>query len=140
MFCQWGNVTGVKNTNNNLPVNPLYDMVLEDWWFQAVWDCPNFPPDDGVYLELEAGGSVMLELSHNIGQTTLSFNGQNAGIYPDGSDNTPVVLAGQQCVNDGALHTTGQSGTGGTSIAVAWVSDISQVTQDNLVVISTNQS
>jgi hypothetical protein len=139
MFCQWGNQTGVQNSNNNVPVYPLYQLEFEDWWFQGVWDCPSFPPEEGVFLELEAGGIKTLELSHNIAQTTLAYNGEYAGIYPNGSNYPPYPVAGG-CVNDGALHTTGQSGVGGTALMISYVSEIADVTQDNLVVISVNDT
>jgi hypothetical protein len=139
MFCFWGNVSGVENQNNDIPVNPLYQMEFDDWWFQGYANCPNNPPVAGTYLELEAGSSKMIQLSHNIGQTTFAYNGEYVGIYPSGSNTAPYVVAGG-CVNDGALHTTGISDVGGTALMIAYVSEIADVTTENLVVISVNDT
>jgi hypothetical protein len=43
MYCQNG-LVGQENMNNNLPVNPLYQLSKEDWWFQHDRGCDQAPP------------------------------------------------------------------------------------------------
>ena len=33
MYCR-GGLAGENNQNSNLPVNPLYQLFKQDWWFQ----------------------------------------------------------------------------------------------------------
>jgi hypothetical protein len=40
------------------------------------------------------------------------------------------------CIIDGAMHTTGKSDAAGTAFSIAYVSDITDVTPDNLVVFT----
>ena len=84
MYCEGGNVTGVDDSNTDTAVNPLYQKTQEDWWFQHYQGCDVAPPPDGEFLELPAGGSFTVELAHNRGRTTLSFNGEFTSEWPDG--------------------------------------------------------
>ncbi|QKX59718.1 uncharacterized protein TRUGW13939_06860 [Talaromyces rugulosus] len=140
MYCLGGNDTSVDDPNTNLAVNPLWDLPKSKWWFQADRGCDKAPPVDGVFLELPAGQNFTTELAHNRAQTTLSFNGQYAGEWPDGKDH-PEDWSGTGtppgCIqDDGAIHTNNQTMAGGTVFAISYQSDMSQVTMENLVVFS----
>src|ERR1700709_560767 len=75
MYCFGGNVTGVDDPNTNTAVNPPGDLPFDQWLFQADRGCDLMPPAPGVYLELPAGETVQLQLTHNRAQTTYSYNG-----------------------------------------------------------------
>ncbi len=141
MFCKGGNDTSVDDPNTNLAVNPIYMETLEDMWFQHDRGCDKAPPPAGEFLELTAGGSVTLELAHNRAQTTLSYGGQFAGEWPDGNphpeDWNGNAYPPECCIqDDGAMHTSNQSTAAGTALAISYVSEIEDVTLDNLVVFS----
>jgi hypothetical protein len=140
MYCLGGNVTGTDNANTNSAVGPLYNLTFEDFWFQHDRGCDGVPPTDGDILELPAGGNVTLELAHNRAQTSLSYNGEYAGEWPDGQPH-PEDWNGnglpQGCIqDDGAMHTCNQSTAAGTALAISYQSDLSAVTLENLVVFS----
>jgi hypothetical protein len=46
--------------------------------------CDEEPPNEGDILELPAGGTFTVELAHNRGQTTLSFDGMYTSKWPGG--------------------------------------------------------
>ena len=79
MYCR-GGPTDVDDNNTNTVVNPLGDLTKSDWWFQHDRSCGAFPPPAGEFLELPAGKFVTVELSHNRGATTLSFEGKLIGL------------------------------------------------------------
>lgn len=137
MYCKNGNVTGVDDQNTNTCVNPLYMLPKEKWWFQADRDCPNFPPPEGEFLKIPAGGNITVELAHNRAQTTLSYDGKYTTQWPDGGQH-PADWEGENggCVSDGALHTKNFSNTAGTAFAIAYKSKIDDVTIEDLVVFS----
>ena len=138
MYCEGGNVTGVDNPNTNTAVNPLYELPKEEWWFQHVWSCDQFPPPAGEMVELPAGGSFTVELAHNRAQTTLSYDGAYTSEWPDGQQH-PEDWSGPDggCIqDDGAMHTHNESTAAGTAFAISYESDISQVTMENLAVFT----
>ncbi|KAF9056913.1 hypothetical protein BDP27DRAFT_1372961 [Rhodocollybia butyracea] len=131
MWCQNG--TDGNNLNSDDPVTPLYELEQDQWWFHAVNGCNNRPPADGDILSLPAGSSVTVEIAANQGYTSLSFGGQFASDWPDGQtypDNVPT------CITTPNMHTQNQSMAAGTALAIAYVSDIADVTPENLVVFS----
>ncbi|KAN0083939.1 hypothetical protein V8E54_003027 [Elaphomyces granulatus] len=136
MYCFGGNVTGEDNSNGYLPINPLYNLTKEDWWWQHDRGCDLVPPAPGDFLEIPAGGSFTVELAHNRAFTTLSYGGKLATDWPDGKQradgwNDPTCLT-----VDGAMHTTNQSWTGGTAFAISYHSNLADVTLENLVVFT----
>ncbi|OXA41628.1 hypothetical protein Fcan01_23672 [Folsomia candida] len=140
MYCQGGPNPGQDDSNTNTAVAPLYNLPRSQWWFQADRGCDRVPPAPGVFLELPAGGSFTVELAHNRAQTTLSYDGQFTSQWPDGQEH-PEDWKGPgnppDCIQeDGALHTNNQSMAAGTAFAISYVSDISAVTMENLVVFS----
>jgi hypothetical protein len=136
MYCFGGNVTGQDNNNGYLPINPLYMLPKEQWWWQADRGCDLVPPEAGEFLEIPAGGNFTVEIAHNRAFTTLSYGGKFMSDWPDGKQhpanwNDPTCLA-----VDGAMHTTNQSMTGGTAFAISYNSNLADVTIENLVVFS----
>jgi hypothetical protein len=140
MYCLGGNVAGQDDPNTNTAVNPLYNLSFQDFWFQHDRGCDQVPPADGDILELPAGGQVTLELAHNRAQTSLSYNGQNAGEWPDGKahpEDWNGNGVGDGCIqDDGAMHTCNETTAAGTALAISYQSDLSKVTPENLVVFS----
>lgn len=140
MYCLGGNVAGVDDPNTNTAVNPLFNLSFEDFWFQHDRGCDKIPPAEGDILELPAGGNVTLELAHNRGQTTLSFNGQFAGEWPDGKPHPEDWSGdgiGENCIqDDGAMHVQNQTMAQGTALAISYNSNIEDVTLENLIVFS----
>ncbi|KAF5369151.1 hypothetical protein D9757_011074 [Collybiopsis confluens] len=133
MWCENG--ADGTNVNSDDPVTPLYELEQDQWWFHAVNGCNKRPPADGDILNLPAGQSITLEVAANQGVTSLSFGGKYATAWPDGHNyaddyNVPT------CIISPNMHTQNQSMAAGTALAIAYVSDINQVTPSNLVVFS----
>ncbi|KAJ3795972.1 hypothetical protein GGU11DRAFT_834084 [Lentinula aff. detonsa] len=124
-----------NNLNSDDPVTPLYELEQSQWWFHSVNGCNNQPPADGDILTLPAGESITVEIAANQGVTTLSFDGQYVSDWPDGQsypDNYNVPT----CITSPNMHTQNQSMAAGTALAIAYVSDVADVTPENLVVFS----
>jgi hypothetical protein len=139
MYCLSG-TSGNDDQNTNNAVGPLYMLDKSDWWFQHDRGCDKFPPAQGDFLELPANGNFTVELAHNRAQTTLSYDGQYTGEWPDSKDH-PTDWKGPGnppgCIqDDGAMHTNNQSMAAGTAFAISYESDLAQVTMENLVVFS----
>ncbi|KAF9009666.1 hypothetical protein BDQ17DRAFT_1406668 [Cyathus striatus] len=134
MFCLNGS-TGVVDLNTASPVTPLYQLSKNDWWFHHINGCDNFPPADGDFLELPAGGDFTVEIASNRAKTTLSYNGIYTSDWPDGST-YPEDYNVPSCITSPNMHTQNQSMAAGTAFAISYVSDIKQVTPDNLAVFS----
>ncbi|KIL67972.1 hypothetical protein M378DRAFT_9212 [Amanita muscaria Koide BX008] len=135
MYCLNGTVPGVDDQNTNSAVTPLYQLSKNDWWFHHYNGCDEFPPADGDFLELPAGGSFTVELAGNRGQTSFSFGGQYTSEWPDGNQH-PEDFNDPNCITTPNLHTQNQSMAAGTAFAISYQSDLSQVTPENLVVFS----
>ncbi|KAJ3806350.1 hypothetical protein EV368DRAFT_50549 [Lentinula lateritia] len=141
-----------NNLNSDDPVTPLYQLAQSQWWFHAVNGCNNQPPADGDILTLPAGESITVEIAANQGVTTLSFDGQYVSDWPDGhtypddyvSYYSPAFFAFhfsqrfslRTVLIRSSVHTQNQSMAAGTALAIAYVSDVADVTPENLVVFS----
>lgn len=145
MYCKNGTVPGVDNVNNDAPITPLYQLKYSDYWFHGVNGCNNFPPDEGEYLELPAGGSFTAEIADNRAATTLSFNGAKTSDWPDGASHPDgysitntggAALSDVGCLQEPNLHTQNETMAAGTAFAISYNSDMSQVNLNNLVVFS----
>ncbi|KAF9464509.1 hypothetical protein BDZ94DRAFT_1255898, partial [Collybia nuda] len=134
MYCLNG-VDGVVNLNANEAVNPLYDLPKKDWWFHHINKCDNFPPDEGDFLELPAGGDFTVEISANRATTSLSYNGKYATDWPDGKT-YPEDYNVPSCITTPNMHTQNQSMAAGTAFAISYQSDIKKVTAENLAVFT----
>ncbi|KAL0958757.1 hypothetical protein HGRIS_014079 [Hohenbuehelia grisea] len=134
MYCL-GGTSGTDDPNSSAPVTPLYQLTKRDWWFHHVNRCDEFPPAPGVFLDLPAGGSFTVEMAGNRGQTTLSFNGRFASDWPDGQ-NHPDNWNVPTCITSPNLHTQNETMAAGSAFAISYVSELSQVTEENLAVFT----
>ncbi|KAJ3524413.1 hypothetical protein NMY22_g11009 [Coprinellus aureogranulatus] len=95
MYCLNGTRPGVNDLDTTDAVPPL-------------WQCDEFPPAEGDFLELPAGGSFIVELAVNRAFTSLSYD----------------------------VHTQNEAMAAGTAFAISYESDITKVTPENLVVFT----
>jgi hypothetical protein len=116
-------------------VTPLYQLNFNDWWFHHVNGCDNYPPAEGDYIDLPAGGTFSIEIGSNRAKTSLSYNGRDMSDWPDGNT-YPDNYNDPNCIIHPNLHTQNQQRAAGTAFAISYQSDIKQVTPDNLVVFS----
>ncbi|KAG1739391.1 uncharacterized protein EDB91DRAFT_1134902 [Suillus paluster] len=145
MYCLNGTVAGQVNYNNDDPVSPLWMLKKSDYWFHHFNQCDDFPPAEGDFLELPAGGSFTVEIAANRGVTSLSYNGQYATEWGDGGNHPEdysitnldgAPLSDSDCISNPNMHTQNQSMAAGSAFAISYQSDISQVTMDNLAVFT----
>ncbi|KAF5317338.1 hypothetical protein D9611_003559 [Ephemerocybe angulata] len=141
MYCLNGTIPGVDVLDNNAPVSPLFNLSREDWWMHHVNKCDEFPPDDGDFLELPAGGSFVTELAVNRAFTSLSYNGSRIGTFIDGQEHpglgeTSEGKSAEGCITEINIHTMNESMAAGTAFAISYNSDIKAVTPENLVVFT----
>ncbi|KAF8913300.1 hypothetical protein CPB85DRAFT_1434153 [Mucidula mucida] len=134
MWC-FNGISG-DDINAEEAVNPLYQLPFSSYWMHANTGCLDHPPDDGQFLELPAGGSFTVEVASNRAMTSWSYGGANAGLWPDGQDHDDYDGDHTTCITVPNLHAENRSMAAGTAFAISYTSDISQVTQDNLVVFT----
>ncbi|KAH8824929.1 hypothetical protein DL96DRAFT_1611296 [Flagelloscypha sp. PMI_526] len=148
-FAAWhpGTLKGIDPNRDDMshgyPTTPMFQLPFKDWWFNHATTCDEFPPDDGVFLELPANGQFTVELATNRAFTTLAYDkgGKDAKIFGHGSD---TIDEGQRqpdgsmpCITFPNIHTQNESMAAGTSFAISYNSELSQVTKENLVVFTT---
>ncbi|KAJ4475503.1 hypothetical protein J3R30DRAFT_3499922 [Lentinula aciculospora] len=133
MWCINGS-TGA-DVNSNDPVIPMYKLEFDQWWMHAFNGCDKRPPNEGDFLTLPAGDSVVLELSSNQAFSSLSYGGKLASDWPNGHDYSDD-LNDSTCITAPNLHAQNQSMAAGTALAISYESDVSKMTPENLVVIS----
>ncbi|KZV97742.1 hypothetical protein EXIGLDRAFT_729854 [Exidia glandulosa HHB12029] len=137
MYCRNGLSVEDNDQNTNENANPLFKKDMNGFWFHG--DCRNFPPPEGEFMELPAGGSVQLELAGNRGQTTLSYGStgsiRQSGRMADVSTRSSRMGRGTTPATPN-LHAKNHDDTAGTVLMISYNSDINDVTPDNLVVIS----
>uniref|UniRef100_A0A8H7Y189 Uncharacterized protein n=1 Tax=Psilocybe cubensis TaxID=181762 RepID=A0A8H7Y189_PSICU len=63
----------------------IVQLNFKDWWFHHINNCDLYPPADGDFLELPAGGSFTVEIASNRAKTTLAYNGRDTSEWPDGA-------------------------------------------------------
>ncbi|TMW59783.1 hypothetical protein Poli38472_004852 [Pythium oligandrum] len=137
MYCLNGTNPNVDDQNTNTAVNPLYQLPKEKWWFQADRGCDKSPPRPGDILKLPAGGSFEVEFATNRAMTTLSYGGKQATEWT-GGETFPSDWKGKnppECL--GALHAESEAKAAGTAFAISYVSELEDVTMENLVVFTT---
>ncbi|KAF8172110.1 hypothetical protein BJ912DRAFT_1047362 [Pholiota molesta] len=134
MYCLNGNSAGT-DLNSYAIVSPLYQLPFSQWWMHASNNCNQYPPADGDYLDIPAGGSFQIELASNRAKTTLSYGGSGTSDWPDGQT-YPEDYNVPSCITSPNLHAQNQSRAAGTAFAISYQSDINKVTPDNLVVFS----
>ncbi|KAF8959239.1 hypothetical protein BDZ97DRAFT_1402066 [Flammula alnicola] len=142
MYCINGTTAGVEDEDTNSAVQPLFQLNKTDWWMHHFNGCDQFPPASGDFLELPSNGNFTVELAVNRAFTTLSYNGTRTALYGDGQDHPGlgVTLEGKTdanaCITNPNIHTQNETMAAGTIFAISYTSDITQVTEDNLVVFT----
>ncbi|KAF4617821.1 hypothetical protein D9613_006247 [Agrocybe pediades] len=140
MYCMKGN-QGNDDRNTNDAVQPLYQLQKADWWFHHNNKCDEFPPDDGNVLEIPANGEFTVEHAVNRVFTTLVDN-PVLGTYVNGQEYSNLGESregkepGSECIVEPNIHTQNETMAAGTAFAISYQSELSAVTQDNLVVFS----
>ncbi|EIW57516.1 uncharacterized protein TRAVEDRAFT_29586 [Trametes versicolor FP-101664 SS1] len=124
------NVTDSTFSYDNRPQVPLYNMPFSQWWFHGHID---YPPNEGDFFELEAGGTVNTVLSCDKG-ATIYYNSSQGGDVGYGSD-SPCVGAPTS-----AYHTTGIDDVKGCALAIAYKSDVHDVQPDDFTIFSVNHT
>ncbi|KAJ9106717.1 hypothetical protein QFC19_003029 [Naganishia cerealis] len=121
------------------PAYPLADMTFDDWWLHGK-EYRNRPPKADKFMELPSGGVYHGYTSCNKQQSKYGTiaSEANATIYAckSSTDNPGDGI--------GAMHTSdvwanpNPKGVKGTSIAIAYESDINKVQPESFSVISVN--
>ncbi|KAI6017388.1 hypothetical protein PISMIDRAFT_414489 [Pisolithus microcarpus 441] len=142
MYCLNGTTPGQVNYNTDDAVLPLWKLSQSDYWFHHSNGCDQFPPAEGDFLELPAGGSFTVEIADNRGVTSLSYNGTHATEWTDGQNHTgstDVLLDAtfsDGCITSPNIHTQNETMASGTAFAIAYKSELSEVTLEDLVVFT----
>lgn len=137
MFCLNGTQKGVVNQNANAMVVPLFDLDFDQWWFHHVNGCDEIQPLPGDFLDIPAGKNFTVEIAANQAFTTLSYGGKHTSEWVDGKNHSNFNnLTNTKCISNPNIHTPNKTMAAGTSFAISYQSDLSKVTQDNLVVFS----
>ncbi|KAI6014655.1 hypothetical protein EDC04DRAFT_2578681 [Pisolithus marmoratus] len=142
MYCLNGTTPGQVNYNTEDAVLPLWMLSKSDYWFHHSNGCDQFPPAEGDVLELPAGGSFTIEIADNRGVTSLSYDGTHATEWPDGQNHTgstDVLLdatISDGCITSPNIHTQNETMAAGTAFAIAYKSELSEVTLEDLVVFT----
>jgi hypothetical protein len=135
MYCLDG-TSGKVDLNAYEATTPLYNLPKSQWWFHHVNGCDNFPPKDGDFLELPAGKDFTVEISANRATTSLAYNGKYTSDWVDGESHPDNFAKSTGCITQPNIHTTNESMAAGTAFAISYQSDISKVTEENLVVFT----
>ncbi|KAL0961178.1 hypothetical protein HGRIS_006150 [Hohenbuehelia grisea] len=137
MYCFNGTQPGFVNQNANEAVQPLFNLTRDEWWFHHKNNCDQFPPAPGDFLELPAGGTFTVEHAVNRAYTSLSYNGAGANEFLDGQP-LPKLAENVElpCISSPNIHTQNESMAAGTAFAISYQSDITKVTEENLVVFT----
>ncbi|KAI0734152.1 hypothetical protein C8Q72DRAFT_771037 [Fomitopsis betulina] len=124
------NVTDQTFSYDNRPQTPLVNMPFDQWWFHGYLD---YPPNEGAFVELPAGGSINAELSCDKGATSwyASSQGGDAGY----GSNWPCP--GQPSTQ---FHTNSQDDVKGCALAIADKTSGNDVQPDDFTIFSVNQS
>lgn len=98
----------------------------QGWWFRGAMDQP---PEAGKFFELPAGGTVAAELSCNKGQTSWNNGSEEFACY------SPKPLH-----TDAIFDAPPTPDVAGCAIALAYESDPTKVSPNDLTIISTNRT
>ncbi|OCF78392.1 hypothetical protein I204_00332 [Kwoniella mangroviensis CBS 8886] len=147
------------NYNNNQPVNPLRqaDSLSTAQWFGH--GLLGYPPKSGDFMVLPSGGTYNGEVSCNRAQTSLGNPSDTSAKYQYACKVSPSLSCfgattnfgkqpdGGQYSGVGALHvmntyngSVDNSLFGGTALAIAYTSDPSSLSPNDMTVISVNQN
>ena len=92
----------------------------------------DYPPNDGDFLELPAGGTLHSEISCDKGATTM-FASSPGGDIQDGDNPCPGSATT-------AFHANNEADTRGCALAITYKSDASSVKPEDFTVFTTNQT
>jgi hypothetical protein len=119
----WGiNITSASDPAfdyDNRPVAPLFNMDFQKWWFHNHLD---FPPAEGQFFDLPAGGSSTAEVACTKSATSFfdvgkddggDIRGQNGASLNDPCPGSP----------SSEWHTNGINDTTGCALAITYQSD-----------------
>jgi len=142
MYCKNG-LNDFDDPTASFPADPIWNMSYHDWFMHG--ECINYPPPEGEFLEIPAGGKFTAELSPNRAFTSLSFNGSKITGWGDGQDHPADYsttnlggfnLSENGCISSPNLHAHNVSDAAGSVFAIVYTSNMAEVNMDNLVVFS----
>ncbi|KAE9388288.1 hypothetical protein BT96DRAFT_927191 [Gymnopus androsaceus JB14] len=126
----WGfNVTEQSFPYDNRPVSPLTNYTFDEWWFHGHLD---FPPHASDVLQLPVNQSITTEIACDKGATSF-FASNPGGDIQDGDNVCPGSPIAE-------FHTTGFDDLKGCALAIAYKSNVSEVTPEDFTVFSVNQT
>lgn len=115
-----------NNPNQYLPVDPLMNLPMSQWWFHGYI---NTPPPAGAYMTLPAGGTYH-------GQVACNKDFTSYGLNENGTE--------WACDSIGPLHTADAYGSPnptdvkGCGLAIAYESDVTKIQPEDFAMISVN--
>ncbi|KAF7553057.1 hypothetical protein G7Z17_g3923 [Cylindrodendrum hubeiense] len=143
MFCPENSYKGslTNFTDGNLVVfDPLYNLEFDSWFLSKGRNCHLAEPT-GVW-EIQANSQISVPWANWQDSTGFYADGkeENERPIPYSVTNPEVVAQGlvspSKGLNSPNLHAANKSTATGTSIAIAYVDSIWDVTMENLVVVS----
>lgn len=127
------NVSSTTFSYDNRPVTPLMNLDFDQWWFH---NHLGYPPHAEDVFELPAGQNVTAQIACDKSATTFWNTSTSGGDVQDPNDpNNPCPG-----YPTSQYHTTGLDDVKGCALAIAYKSDVSQVTPEDFVVFSVNQT
>jgi len=127
----WGfNVTVQDFPYDNRPVSPMRGKSFSEWWFHGHL---GFPPHPGDVFELPAGRPATAEIACHKTYTSYWASSESLSDGQDG--NNPCV--GSPSIT---YHSHDISQVAGCALAIAYKSDVNQVTPEDFTVFSVNHT
>ncbi|EAU85153.1 hypothetical protein CC1G_06169 [Coprinopsis cinerea okayama7 len=129
----WGfNVTDKDFPYDNRPVSPLRDMTFNEWWFHNHLDFPPHPEDKFL---LPAGSAATAEIACTKSATSYHASSEGGDIRDPNDPNNP-------CPNSPsiAFHAHNEEDAMGCALAIAYKSDVNEVTPEDFTVFSVNHT
>lgn len=121
---------GFNKTDIDRAQDPLINCTFDKWWFHGHLD---YPPHPGDIEQLPVGGKHNFEISCDKDATSYWTSGPGGDQRDAADPNNPCP--GRPST---AIHANNINDTGGCGLAVAYKSDVSEVTPEDFVVFSTN--
>ncbi|KAN0138966.1 hypothetical protein V8E53_003354 [Lactarius tabidus] len=123
---------GFNKTDVFRPQDPLINCTFDQWWFHGHL---GYPPHPGDIEQLPVGGTHNFEISCDKDATSYWPSGPGGNqIDPNDPDNP---CPGRPST---AIHANNISDVAGCGLAVAYKSDVSEVTPEDFVIFSINQT
>ncbi|KZV85461.1 hypothetical protein EXIGLDRAFT_841482 [Exidia glandulosa HHB12029] len=160
MYCRNG-FSNEEVPAGRFVADPQTGLDWDEFWFRG--KCKDFPPPDGEFLELPAGGYATLELAGNKAATSINMGVRNLTEWGDGEGMSasshfsklhPRIIdracaehpelehrvalndSLSNCVGEPNLHALDEANASGSALAIAYKSDIHSVEWSDLVVFS----